>query len=494
MLFGKRSGKSKTSEPVPVEELDPFDLDTPLISFSDVDDWTIRNAVTGTVIFGAIGSGKSSGSGWALARAMLEAGFGFLVLTAKPDERALWESYAAATGRSDDVIVFSPENKWRFNFLNYEMNRTGVGGGLTENVVNLFLEVMEISDRKRGGGGGGDSFWKDTLKQLLRSTVDLLSIAQGTVSLEEIHRVIQSAPQTLDDVRSKAWRDTSFCAQLIFKGGEKRKDLDPMRAGDFELTGRYFLNDFAALNQKTKSIIQTSFSAMADTFLRGTLRDLFCTTTNIVPEVTYQSGSILIIDLPIKQYNELGTFAQVLFKYIFQHTVERRDVKKHPRPVALWCDEAQLFVASYDRSFQSTARSARVATVYLSQNLSGYYASLGGGEQGRMEADSLLGNLATKIFHANGDAATNNFAADLCGKSLQYRTGFSSTQTADGHGGSQSLNQSQQLDHDVLPSDFMKLRTGGSDYDLCVDGIVCKSGGTWKCNGESWLKTTFKQG
>ena len=70
------------------------------------DVWRIRDACEGTMIFGGTGSGKTSGSGRTLANSFLAAGFGGLVLCAKPDEPALWRGYAAETGRGSDLVMF----------------------------------------------------------------------------------------------------------------------------------------------------------------------------------------------------------------------------------------------------------------------------------------------------------------------------------------------------------------------------------------------------
>src|ERR1700759_2635658 len=51
------------------------DLDTPLLQLSAVDTFTLRDACQGVHVFGGIGSGKTSGSGNALAAAYLRAGF-----------------------------------------------------------------------------------------------------------------------------------------------------------------------------------------------------------------------------------------------------------------------------------------------------------------------------------------------------------------------------------------------------------------------------------
>src|SRR5438552_2035229 len=87
-----------------------WNVEQPLLWFSPKDPWRIKDAFEGVQIFGATGSGKTSGSGAAVAKSFLSAGFGGLVLTAKPDERALWEGYCRETGREQSLIVFSPSN------------------------------------------------------------------------------------------------------------------------------------------------------------------------------------------------------------------------------------------------------------------------------------------------------------------------------------------------------------------------------------------------
>ena len=132
-------------------------LDTPLLHFSDhaQDVWRIRDACEGAQIFGATGSGKTSGSGRALARAFLENDFGGLVLCAKNDEPELWLRYAEETGRQSDIIRLSHE---QFNFLAYEANRPGVGAGQTENLVTLFMQVAEIANQRQGHASA-DLYW-----------------------------------------------------------------------------------------------------------------------------------------------------------------------------------------------------------------------------------------------------------------------------------------------------------------------------------------------
>jgi hypothetical protein len=105
-------------------------------------------------ILGATGSGKSSGSGQALAKAFMESNLGGLVLTAKNDEVLSWKRFAKAAGRESELLIVGPDSPHRFNFLRYELKRPGTGAGHTENLVNLFCSVLEAAERKQGQGGG----------------------------------------------------------------------------------------------------------------------------------------------------------------------------------------------------------------------------------------------------------------------------------------------------------------------------------------------------
>lgn len=110
--------------------------------------------VENVLIVGAIGSGRTSGSGRALALSYLSAGFGFLVLAAKPGEPALWREYCKLTGRLADLIEYGPQHPWRFDPLAFELIRGGGGGGLTENLVQMFSVLLDLAENNGGGGGG----------------------------------------------------------------------------------------------------------------------------------------------------------------------------------------------------------------------------------------------------------------------------------------------------------------------------------------------------
>ena len=450
--------------------------------------WCLKDAFEGVQIFGGTGSGKSSGSGQAIARAFLDANLGGLVLTAKTDEVLAWKNYARDAGREADLLIVEPGGKYAFNFLSYELKRPGSGAGHTESLVNLFCSVLEAAERKQGQGGGQDAYWQRTLKQLLRNAIDLAVLAADEINLPALYRIITSAPRTIAEANDPEWKKNSVCYTLIEEAEGRAKEKK--RESDFDLTRDFWLREFPGLAEETRSVIVSTFTSMADCFLRGLLRNLFCGELTITPEDSF-NGKIIILNLPVKEYNELGQFAQVLFKFVWQRAVERRippgidraKAQETIRPVFLWADESQFFVNSYDALFQSTARASRASTVYLTQNLPSYLSAFGG-PNSRSDAESFLGNLQTKIFHANGDPSTNNWAADSIGKTrqVQFSGGLSEGQN-NRIGGSVNSNMqaggSLVFEFLVQPQEFTMLRTGGQEANFSVDSVIFQGGRRW---------------
>jgi hypothetical protein len=160
------------------------------------------------------------------------------------------------------------------------------------------------------GGDKNKSFWDQALQQLIRNAVELIKLADENLSVANLYKVISSAPQDRNqtmavehengEVLETTWMKTSFCASLIFKA-YNREDLSSSQQKDLESVKDYWTIDFAGLNDKTRSIITFSFTGLADVFLRGDLRELFTTTTNIFPEFTH-NGAVILLDLPIIRF------------------------------------------------------------------------------------------------------------------------------------------------------------------------------------------------
>lgn len=476
---------------------DPLDRSLmPLSKRGDM--WTLRDACEGCQVFGQTGSGKTSGSGYHIAQAFLREGMGGLVLTAKNDEREMWESWCRAAGRGDDVVVFSPTSGHRFNFLDYEMNREGAGGGMTLGLPMLFQEVIEVASKGERHRGGQQEFWDKSAKRLIVSACDILTHAGEPITLDRLYKVVSSAPISIEQTQDPNWINSgAFVTECLVKASER--SLSVSHRADVDMAGHYWMQDYPGLAAETRSGVVATFLAMATDFMHSPFRELFCTETTITPEVCLE-GKIIIVDLPVLEYKEIGQQAQVIWKYLWQRAVERRSIGPTPSPVFLWADEAQYFITSNDTKFQSTSRSKQVCTVYLTQSLPSYLAELGG-EKARPAVDSLLGNLGTKIFHMNLNPETNMFAANLIGKTWQYRRNHSVTEQA-GNGGladvwapkiSVSSGASESEEYEVQPVAFSDLKTGGPNNKYIVEAVVSKGGRRFRASGKNYLFTQFTQ-
>ena len=260
-----------------------------------------------------------------------------------------------------------------------------------------------------------------------------------------------------------------------------REDLESDSRA-FEVVSSYFLSELSTLAEKTRSSILEHFFAFATPFRSGLLADYFAkdTSEEILPERTFE-GKVIVLNFPVKQYLQLGVYAQAIYKKLWQQAVERRKVGKSTRPVFMWVDEAQYFINPDDVMFQTTARSAKASTVLISQNISNYYATIGGSNSKAL-VDSLLGNLATKIFHNNNDYVTNEWASNTIEK--DYRN---MPTTGDGR-----VSIGKEYQYQFLPKNFTLLKTGGEMNDREVHAVVTVAGKKWS-NNKNFLIVSFKQ-
>lgn len=480
----------------------PFDLDYPLVQLSNHpgDVLTLSDFVTGCFITGSSGSGKTTGPGAHFARAFLSAGYGGLVLTTKPGERTQWEHWCKQTGRLDDLVVMDESAKYRFNFMQYESKRTGPGGGLTTNLANLFVTVMEVTDS--GRANANDQFWRLAVKQLLRNTIDLLLRAGQELSITNMKRVVISIPDHPDRLRDAVWIKQSYCVQCL-EATRHRQMTDDQRI-DLDEVERFFLIEAPGQDSDTRANVIQTFSVMADGFNRDIFRKIFSTDLNITPEWSTK-GKIILLDYPVKTHYEAGRSAQVAFKHIWQQAMERREVSntgKPLRPTFLWMDEFQEFASSGDALFQATARSSRVCTVSLTQSIAGLYDRLSSGN-GKYAVDALLANMSIKVMCACGCPENNTWSENLINKKWRYRGQSSVSFNRQQEGPRKLLAEtpkpqisgsvSPSLESQILSTVFTQLKNGGARNTYCVDTIVFVTGRTWGHTHANYIPVTFLQ-
>jgi TraM recognition site of TraD and TraG len=486
-----------------VAALAEFHPETVVRNWGGGDAFRLSDALTGVSVFGATGSGKTSGPAKHLAYGYLAAGFGGLVLCAKKEERRQWEHWAAETGRTSDLVIIDGSGSYRFNFLDWEASRPEEGGGLTINIVSILDEIARAVARSAGaseGGQGDNKFWEDALHHMNTNLVDLPVFAGFRVSLPLMRSIVNSAPQSLEQTLDQHWQDNSTCAAIIREADKATSKASPEIRADFDECRNYWLQEYPVLSEKTRSIVNLSFSMLVRPLITRPLRTLFSSDTNITPEDTF-NGKIIIVDLPVQEYRLAGRIANLAWKYCFQVAVLRRTPpaarNKFLRPVWLWADEAQHFVTDFDAQYQAVARSAGGCTVYLTQNRESYRRVLGNTDA----VDSLLGNLQAKFFCQNsGD--TNSWAANLLGERWMKITSTNAGQSRNEGGqtmtdGSHSsgVARSDQRRFFVEPSIFTTLKRGGPQYDYQVETIVYNGGHLFESGSEAlpYRLLTFNQ-
>jgi hypothetical protein len=369
------------------------------------------------------------------------------------------------------------------------------------NVYRLGNRVNGDSDVKE------ERYWDSALKRCLNRVFELLKLACEPLSYQNMIKVLNTSRGLNEEEYnveltyardnndfSRIESEEQFCLQCLIKANPdyKASEVTQEQADMYDLVYNYFLIELPNLDEKTTAIVFESFMGIAEPFLSGLLYRHFSGETNLKPELTFTENKIIVLDFPVREYLESGIIAQVLFKIFFQQAVERRDVEDHPNPVFLWSDEVQYFIHPSDQLFLTTARSSLVATVYISQSISNYYAAMGNSADARSKVDSLLGNLTAKIFHANADAETNEYASRLIGQDIKYTDAKSSSKPLFGINIQTSKSITAHYHPQVQPKEFTTLLPGGEDNNRQVEAIVFIMGKKWS-NKKNYLETTFIQ-
>lgn len=466
-------------------------LNKSLFSWNDRDTFSIGQSLESVMVFGATGSGKSSCVNSHFAKCYLQNYYAGLILSVK-DEKEKWITYCKETHRLDDLILVTADAKnCGFNFLEY-LNSAPTSIPIAQNIARkLHLAINAGIDD--GNGSQDKAFWDSSLLQLLTCTIELLQTTRSQLRIYDIHRLIQDTPRNYDDLSNPKWTDSSACFQLLKQASTILKSLIPTpevneKIRRFKILEYFFLRQWVNLSEKTRSIVEQYFMAFADRLLSSPLFSLFCDKSDITPELLNQ-GKIILVDLPVVKFGDIGLYANTIWKLAFQHFVTTRDINKNTKPVFLNVDEAHIMLADLeeDARFVSVSREYRCANLILTQNLTNFIHTNGGDAKAKTAVESFLSNFGTKIFLGNTDPNTNEFASNLIGKDITWRN---NQNVSIGENFSSSHGSSEQTDYIIQPNTFSKLATPG-EVPFVSEAIVHRQGRSFRSNGENYLTTAF---
>jgi len=466
-------------------------LDATLLHWNPLDRLSLRDLLSGGVcITGRSGSGKTSSSGRMIGNAVIRhPRTGGLILAANTEDLAMWRAMFEAAGRADDLLVFAPDSRLRFNFLSYVL----ASGGQTRDVTRCLTVIGETLRSNETSGGENADFWAREQERMIFNATEIIKTATGTVSAPCIQRFITTAPQCPAEIATASWQ-AGYCNQCIAKAFKANKTT--VEAHDFQLATDYWLSEFPTMSEKTRSSIITGVMGILHVFNVGVVRELVSTTTNVSPD-DMLLGKWILVNMAPAEWGDMGALIAGGWKYLTQRRILRRQAEPDGFINVIWADEYHQFVNSFDSYYLAQCRSRLGCMVVLSQSLSSYYAALKG-DSGRNLADALLPNFSTKIFHALGDVKSAEWASGLIGKKLESFFGVSMAPVENlwdeiNGRSSVTMSTSEHYENELQNTVFLNgLRTGGHMNGLICDGIVIRSGDPF-ANGANWLKVEFSQ-
>lgn len=470
------------------------DLDRPLFRLGANDVMSVRDLLNGgLLVTGITGSGKSSSSGRQLGIALARDPNTYgLILSAKPvDDLAMWKRIFANAGQSDRLLVFdADQSPLRFNFL-----AEAARGGSTRDIVQCILTISEtLRFGSHAKGGDNDAFWRTQTERVLHHAVEVLQVARGAVTASELQQFISTAAVQKASLHDPGWR-TSFHSQCLERAHATPKSTqgqhDYLQAVDF------WCSEFPQWEDRLRTSVLAQVFGVLFIFNSGLVHERVSTTTNFTFDDLRRERRWLLVDTSPSALGPNGTFIGAGFKFLMQRYVLRQAAGVGDPIHVIWCDEAQQWANEFDGAYIAQCRSHRGCLVFLTQSIHGFHPLDSGNNKAK--SLTLLGNFATRIFHALGDVETAHWASESLGQRLETHIGGSSQPSASildemmGRGQFTS-NFSSQYEPVLQPAALMTglTRMGGPAHDYLCDALVIRPGRPFS-SGENYLHVVFSQ-
>jgi hypothetical protein len=468
-------------------------LDRPFLRLAERDCLRVRNLLESITVQGRAGSGKSSGPGLHMAKALArDPRISTVILCSKPEDRRFFIERYREAGRLDKLVVFGPRDKARFALLEYEQ----ACGADSREMAGLIMTCGESLGRDEGGGGGREdsSFWRRQAERKLQMAIEPVRLALGKIDPMALQRFIAGAAQTPAQLNDPQWRK-GFHNTVMERADQAPKTA--IEQADFQQVVTYWLLENPNLNDKTRSCMDTEVFGVLHAMCSGVVRELLATTSTVTPK-SLDKGVSWLIDMPVSRWGASGGFLNAAIKLAVQRHVLRRHVGSDKVVICLFSDEFQNHVNSFDAKYLAECRSHLGCMIVLTQSLHSFFAAIKGGSAGEHAANALLTNFGTKLFCVLGDAKSAEAASGLAGRerevfvSCSTNPNVSMTDQLWGHSNI-TASSTERYEPVLQPREFLTgLRTGGPECGYMVD-CWCIRNGQLFSNGKPYLFTTFSQ-
>jgi hypothetical protein len=447
-----------------------------------------RGLYTGTAIFGAIGSGKTSCCMYPFAEQILaHAGqnqqrkAAALVLEVKGDFCHQVKGILERHRRGNDYIELNLDGGYRYNPLNNDLEAYALAYGVASLLNNLF-------------GKGKEPFWQQAYTNLVKFIILLHKVLNDYVTLFEVYECAINPiilAERIEIGRQMFARKFVLVEKFVYLQHEAlanghwiEYEQDPMymkcpetneliaflkkssvpfdsltrtatdtnatrKQRQFEAVQRWFESDWSRIEPKLRTSIVEGISVFLSLFDDNpTVKDVFCPpkecfdkTTNAdfrygVPMPTFtemiEAGKVIALNFPIAANPGLAKAIGTLMKQDFQRAMLGRipRMENRPsedfRPVMFLCDEYQAFatVGESDPTGDEKFFAQSRQAKCIPIVATQSISSLRSTLPGETWR-TLLQTFRTKIFLSLSDDFSARTAADLCGKEEQPKLNYS---------------------------------------------------------------------
>jgi type IV secretory pathway TraG/TraD family ATPase VirD4 len=368
----------------------------------------LADAAQNILIFGGIGSGKTTRAIQPLLLQLLDQDCGGLIFDIKGDfKRAV---NVIASGVDREITVIGPEH-----------TKMNLVSGLTPEVAASFLKSALLLNTR----GGSDAFWIDTASELCKNSLGILSFFPGRYSLSDLHAYLFD-PAVREGVNDEA-----------------RGMLSNLKERDSRLLKSYlsyYETIFSTFDDKVRSGVNASVAQVLSPFNHPDLVDAFCTDDKDAPLMEeVLNGTVYLVDMPLARWGLGGKVAYNFIKLRFFNAMQKRNSEaswNQDRPVFFMCDEFQEIVSASrdglsDLNFWDKSRSSKCIGIISAQAVSSFYAAIGNHDV----ANTLIQNFRQKICFRTEDKTTIELLNHLLGRVEIQRVSHSQSE-----GSSSSIN------------------------------------------------------
>ncbi len=466
-----------------------------------------RGLFTGIAIFGAIGTGKTSGCMYPYAEQLIaykshqpERRIGGLVLEVKGDFCRKVRTILESHDRACDYVEVNLNADYRYNPLYNDMDAYALAYNIASLLNNLF-------------GKGKEPFWQQAYTNLVKFIIQLHKIAYDYVTLFDVYecaidpglieRKIHETEQLLQGCHYFAVSDALFrvhpelerfdfvpdeaarchkapqsaaLEQMLKTGNidyESQIDssglINPLKLEVLEGVKRWFYHDWRRIENKLRTSIVEGISVFLSLFDDNPMvKRTFCPPKECYdPKLNadgrhgrplppfaelVEAGKVCALNFPVALNPGLAKDIGVMMKLDFQRALLNRipKIEAHPeqdfRQVFFICDEYQHFATAGENEPNGDEKFFALSrqSRCVAIVATQSISSLRSTLPGETWR-TLLQTFRTKIFLALSDEFSAKIASELCGKEDQWRVNYNISES--GHDARVSLWTGKALAH-----------------------------------------------